>query len=345
MNRQQPFVAAIVLNWNGWRDTLACLESMMRLDYPRDRLGIVVCDNGSDDGSVQRVRDWASGEFVPAVEAPAALRTYLDPPVHKPLACAVVDEESVQSGTAAPLAPGITVVPLAQNRGFAGGNNVILRYLFPQAHVDCLWLVNNDIVVEPSALRALVETLDVVGQKAALGGMLFEYHEPTRLQEAGGGAFRMWQGLSVPRTSPPPLHGGLHYLSGGFLLAPREMLSRAGPMAEDYFMYGEDVDYSRRLRDGGAELRVVPEAKAWHKGGGSSRHRSPRHDYDIVRNGLQVVRRFSPLSLPAAMVYIAVRCGFPKVWRREWSRLAVLRRAYGDFAKGHMGRVGTLPGE
>jgi GT2 family glycosyltransferase len=175
--------------------------------------------------------------------------------------------------------------------------------------------------------------------------MLFDFQDPDRLQEAGC-AFHMWQGMASPVTQPDDTeHTRLNYLSGGFLLASRELLVRAGLLAEDYFMYCEDVDYSRRLERAGATLRLVSSARAWHKGGASSRYRSATHDYYVVRNGLQVVRRFSPLTLPSAMVYLAVRCGAPKVWRGEWSRLAVMARAYRDFFTGRMGRAGVLPGE
>lgn len=49
-----PKVAIIVLNWNGWRDTIECLESLRRLTYPNYE--IIVVDNGSTDGSVSRIR-------------------------------------------------------------------------------------------------------------------------------------------------------------------------------------------------------------------------------------------------------------------------------------------------
>ncbi|MCL4455653.1 MAG: glycosyltransferase family 2 protein [Deinococcus sp.] len=49
-----PSVAIILLNWNGWRDTLACLASLEKLDYPNYQ--IVVVDNGSTDESVARIR-------------------------------------------------------------------------------------------------------------------------------------------------------------------------------------------------------------------------------------------------------------------------------------------------
>ena len=54
-----PPVFVIVLNWNGWRDTIECLESLYRLDYPDYH--IVVVDNGSTDGSVERICAWVDG--------------------------------------------------------------------------------------------------------------------------------------------------------------------------------------------------------------------------------------------------------------------------------------------
>ena len=49
----QPLVCIIVLNWNGRNDTLECLESIARVDYPN--FEVVVADNGSTDGSVEAV--------------------------------------------------------------------------------------------------------------------------------------------------------------------------------------------------------------------------------------------------------------------------------------------------
>ncbi len=54
-----PSVAIVLLKWNRWQLTLACLESVFRLDYPDFR--VIVCDNDSSDDSMQRVRDWAKG--------------------------------------------------------------------------------------------------------------------------------------------------------------------------------------------------------------------------------------------------------------------------------------------
>jgi glycosyltransferase involved in cell wall biosynthesis len=50
-----PKVAIIVLNWNGWKDTIECLESLQRITYPNYQ--IIVVDNASTDDSVERITE------------------------------------------------------------------------------------------------------------------------------------------------------------------------------------------------------------------------------------------------------------------------------------------------
>ena len=55
MNNKWPKVAIIILNWNGWKDTIECLESFQRITYPNYQ--IIIVDNGSTDDSVKRIRE------------------------------------------------------------------------------------------------------------------------------------------------------------------------------------------------------------------------------------------------------------------------------------------------
>jgi GT2 family glycosyltransferase len=52
--RVPPSVLAVILNWNGWKDTLTSVDSVLRLDYPN--LRVLVIDNGSTDGSVPQLQ-------------------------------------------------------------------------------------------------------------------------------------------------------------------------------------------------------------------------------------------------------------------------------------------------
>ena len=62
--QRHPLVAIVILNWHGWRDTIACLDSLAGLDYSNYR--VLVVDNGSTDDSVARIR--AARPEVPIIE-------------------------------------------------------------------------------------------------------------------------------------------------------------------------------------------------------------------------------------------------------------------------------------
>jgi len=51
-------VTIIILNWNGWEDTIECLESVYQIEYPN--YDVVVVDNGSKDQSVEKIKTYAS---------------------------------------------------------------------------------------------------------------------------------------------------------------------------------------------------------------------------------------------------------------------------------------------
>jgi GT2 family glycosyltransferase len=52
---ESPLICCVVVNWNGWRDTVECLNSLERQDY--DNLQVIVVDNGSTDDSSRRIHE------------------------------------------------------------------------------------------------------------------------------------------------------------------------------------------------------------------------------------------------------------------------------------------------
>jgi GT2 family glycosyltransferase len=50
-----PNVTIIILNWNGWEDTLDCLKSLKQIEYPN--FNIVIVDNASEDESIAKINE------------------------------------------------------------------------------------------------------------------------------------------------------------------------------------------------------------------------------------------------------------------------------------------------
>ena len=179
-------VYIILVNWNGWRDTLECLESVFRNNYHSFR--VVVCDNDSQDGSLGYIKAWADNKldsFVP----PASKLSYLSwPPVAKPVAYAEYSREEAERGGDFDDDTPLTLIRNGGNLGFAGGNNVGLRYALARGDFEYVWLLNNDTVVDPGALTRLVERMEQQPSVGMCGSTIRLYHDPGKDTSAWGAA-------------------------------------------------------------------------------------------------------------------------------------------------------------
>ena len=337
---QRPPVWILLINWNTPNDTIECLESLLRQDYSNYR--IVLCDNGSTDGSVQRIMSWARGEEVPALTPPPALRDLVEPRVPKPVRTVLLDGAAAESGAhddARDTSP-LILIDVGENAGFCGGTNIALRYAMAQRRPGYVWLVNNDMVVAPDALSRMVTMAESDPELGAIGGGILEYKEPDVIQIQGGGYASLWTGFPSGTRAAGKKHGApgtevpdLDFIAYGCLLAPLSVIEKVGMLSERYFLYCEDIDHSLRIRRAGYRLAYDPDALVWHKGGATVQYKSARHDFYMARNTLLLVSLFAPWRLPVAFAYNVYRCVLGKLVRGEWARLAAVFRAYASFAR------------
>jgi len=337
-----PRVYVLLVNYNGWRDTLECLESVFRLDYPDVRA--IVCDNGSTDGSIERIQAWAMGmQPLPPPRVPVPQHAK-NAPIDKPIPYVLVERAQAEAGMSSDADAQLVLVRLRENLGFPGGNNVGLRYLQARGESGLVWILNNDTVVESSALRELVARLQADRELGAIGATVFWYDRPDRIQVAGGGRLSLWSGFTTitpSRVAAGPDTSRFDFISGACMLMPLDVVRRIGLLDERYFMYSEEVDWCLRLRRAGLRLGYAPQARVWHKGERSVRRNTERRDYHTVRSALLLIHKFEPLRLPVAVAWSVSRCLIPKLVRRQWRRARPVMTAYHDvFSAVSAGRTG-----
>lgn len=331
-----PLVCVLILNWNGWRDTIECLESLLRLGYPRFQ--VVVCDNASTDGSVEHIAAWARG----AEDAPETMRGVdaAGPRVPKPVPCVVLDGPEAETG-----APHARDVPLVlvrngANAGFAAGNNVGLRYALARGDFGYVWLLNPDTVVAPDSLEALVAAAEADPGVGMLGATVLYYHAPDVMQAAAGGSLSRWIGTThlVATGGPADAHVSpgpeMAYIHGACLLVRTELVRTVGMMDDRYFLYSEEVDWCVRARRAGWRLGYARRARVWHKEGTSMGKRSAVQEFHTLRSRLLLLRRHFPLRYPVGLAYNALRSVAPPVLRRDPERLRLVLTVFRDHFKG-----------
>jgi len=159
--------------------------------------------------------------------------------------------------------------------GFAGGNNVAIKYAMRQGYAY-VWLLNNDTVVEAETLTELVKTAINDPLVAMVGSKICYYTSPQTIQMAGGGRLLTLLGTSkncgIGKEDGKEMDGKPEepdYIGGASLLTSMEMIRQIGLMDESYFMYLEDLEWGVRARKRGFRMAYCSRSRLWHKGGAS----------------------------------------------------------------------------
>ncbi len=197
----------------------------------------------------------------------------------------VVDNNS-RDGSAKALAekfPWVNLITNNENLGFARANNQALKL----AKGEYILLLNPDTEVPPETLEKVLRYMD---ERQDIGGLT------CRVELADGsldpachrGFPTPWASISyflgLERLFPKSKIFGRYHMtwenlkkpheidspSGCFFLFRREVLERVGYLDEDYFLYGEDVDFAFRMKKAGYKIIFYPEVKIIHYKGVSS---------------------------------------------------------------------------
>ena len=336
-----PQVCVAIVNWNGWHHTIECLESLARQGYGSYQ--IVVCDNGSRDRSVERIQTWAEGKLEARSEGGAVVSGLVSPSVAKPISSITYDRSTAEKGG---VKEGgecrLVIVRLDRNYGFAGANNVALRYALSRPGFDYFWLLNNDTVVHPNAMAELVNVMRSNRSIGMCGSTLLDYDTPTRVQAAGGCVYSRWLGTGFKRMAHANYSevrlqlehiGGADYVVGASMMVSRAFVEEVGLMDESYFLYFEEVDWARRAKKRFA-IGYAPGSIVYHKLGatigrkhGVSLRKQFRSEYYFVRNRLRYTARHFPYAMPTVCLAILGS----NLWRiisGQTREAAVLMRAW-----------------
>jgi len=253
-------IYTILVNWKGWRDTLACLHSLAVAQH--DGLTVLVCDNDSGDESLPEISRWAA-EHLEAIEptmpaSPQVRRVTLwRRPGHGPeFRVGLVENKG--------------------NYGFAGGNNTGIALAVADPGCDFVFLLNNDTEVAPDAILQLRDKLERHPDIAMCGATLVYHDNPHMVQTLGGtysklGARAIALHANGPVTALPAeadIESAMDYVCGAAIFARASFLRRTGGLCDHYFLYYEELDLSRHLR-AGERMGWAKGALISHKVGGS----------------------------------------------------------------------------
>ncbi len=249
-----PQVAIIILNWNGWQDTIECLESVYLISYPNYK--VLVVDNGSQDDSIKVIQEW--------IEVKSR------------------DEKKREIN--------ITLIQNEINLGFAEGNNVGIKYALGNYDPDYILLLNNDTVVDSEFLNELIKVAEEDMSIGILGPKTYLYNDPNRLQlvwidvDLIKGRGRHIGSLQVDNGQYDFVNKDCDAVQGSCILIKKKLIEKVGFLDIMYYCYWEETDFCFRAKKIGYKIAYIAKAKIWHKVSASTKKNKYIHDYWIIRN-------------------------------------------------------------
>jgi hypothetical protein len=246
-------LSVVIVSWNVCDLLLACLDSIYAA-YPQQDIEIIIVDNASSDGTVEAVQN----QF---------------PQVH------------LQVNTS--------------NVGFAAANNQGIR----SSQGEQILLLNPDTVIKPEALHILSRFLDEQPEAGGCGPYMI--NSDGTMQYSCSPEPTLWREFSRLMHLPGIRPDGYYEMStwdthapqkvdtilGACLLIRRSILNSIGLMDESYFIYSEEVDLCRRIRQIGADIYWVPRARVVHHGGQSTRQVSDQMFLQLYKAKIQYFRK------------------------------------------------------
>lgn len=159
--------------------------------------------------------------------------------------------------------PDAKIVALPGNFGFAHGCNAGLA----ASSRDFLLFLNPDAALRPGALKALMDAAQRYPQAGLFGPCILAPDGRVEPSHDLGLFARIGAGKRGDPAEPPAGDLSAEFLSGAVLFARASALRQVGGFDDDFFLYFEDDDLCRRLRDAGWSLVRVAAAVAEHAGG------------------------------------------------------------------------------
>ncbi len=255
-------VSVIVVSWNTRALLRRCLESIRQCNAACVR-EVIVVDNDSADGSPEMIE--------------------------------TVFRE-------------VTLIRAGSNLGFARANNLAMI----RASGSLLALVNSDALVHEGCMETLSDFLASHADVGLVGPKVTG--RDGKLQRTCRRLPTLWnttcRTLALDRLFPDSrVFGGyemphwdheslseVEVLSACFCVARRSAVDEVGGLDEQFFFYGEDIDWCKRFADAGWRMMFVPAATATHFGGGSTSNAPLRYSIEILRATLKYWRKHHGLG-------------------------------------------------
>lgn len=266
-------VAIVILNWNGWKDTIECLNSLYKIDF--EDFFIIVGDNGSNNDSKVRIIEWCKENN----------RLIKQNSLKDPLPTVVEKGQ-------------VILYDMLENHGFAKGNNLMLKFI-SLLDVHYYFLLNNDTEVESDFMNQLLFYSKKYPQYCLLTPQIRLFFKQDYIWNCGGQikfGIRRYNYVNRPVAEIKEKEIiDCNFVTGCAMLFNRSLLNENNELFTERFFFGEeDFELALRLKKEGKTMACVVPSIIYHKVGRSTRKAdSLKRSYVYYLNRFINVRHYS----------------------------------------------------
>jgi len=222
--------------------------------------------------------------------------------------------------------PSVDIISLPHNHGYAFGlNKGVLMAL--EKKPDYIFILNNDTVIEPLAISRLIDVMESEKTVGIAAPKVLCYDQPTKVYSLGTRSYR-W--LPLPVNFGYKKHDRLSYnrimefdyVTGCAMMVRSEIFHEVGLFDTSYYMYYEDADFCRRVRERGYRIVCVGDAVVYHKGARSTGRNKSLFTRIRARNRIWFYRRYRhgphPWITYGALWLLALLHSVRYIKKRNW---------------------------
>jgi GT2 family glycosyltransferase len=302
-----PRVGILILNYHEPQATLACVRKLLEVEGPETC--VLWLEN---DAEVSRETG------VEVLRASGLPWTRIDP-AKDPLP-----------------APGhIGFIAIPKNLGYAGGNNVGLRFLHLHG-VEFTWVMNNDTLVAKGSSSELIRAAELRPEVALWGMWVSSADSPDfiglRIQQRDFAVAHVFDPLEL-EVDP------MSFINGCAMFFKTDTALAIGGMPEEYFMYYEDQAFTWELRRRGLKIAAAPGVQVFHSHSLSTGHRSRFTEFYCRRNRWYFINKYFPENLKQQERLFWFYQTQKLLFRFRFDRIRLEWQAYWDFKHGQLGRT------
>jgi len=219
--------------------------------------------------------------------------------------------------------PGLIYIRSEKNLGFAGGNNLGIKV----ATGDYLLMLNNDTEITENLIEVLLDEFEQKPEIGLLSPLILYFEEPEVVQYAGYTPMNYLTCRNQTIGHMEEDKGQYNnesretgYCHGAAMMCRRNDLNRVGLMAEQFFLYYEELDWCEKFKRAGQKIWFTGRTKIYHKESMSVGKESSIKTYFMTRNRLLFIRRNTGFINTAlfSLFYIFLAC--PKQTLSYWQK-------------------------